>query len=169
MWRSWQRASFGTTRPEVRVLSPRLRISKDRCKSIDCSGFFVSGINCGIKSGGLNLEKYEELLKDNEKFEKYIESITNRDDRKSRRFKIPEGLENIFSEPYSPPNEELVRNEIKLLMEEYYKFDYLSDYAEKLLHYILIIDLDMIAEHLDKFPILIEEISNLKSNENQSG
>ena len=82
-----------------------------------------------LKKKNINLEKYEELLRDKEKFEKYVESITNPDNRKSRRFKIPEGLENIFSEPYSPPNEELVRNEIKTLMEEYYKFD-LSEYVD---------------------------------------
>jgi hypothetical protein len=64
-----------------------------------------------LKKININLEKYDELLRDKEKFEKYIVSIANRDGSKSRRhFKIPEGLENIFSEPYSPPNEELVRN-----------------------------------------------------------
>lgn len=83
-----------------------------------------------MKKRNINLGKYDELLRDKEKFEKYIESITSRDDSKSRRrFKIPEGLENIFSEPYSPPNEELVRNEIKTLMEEYYKFD-MSEYVD---------------------------------------
>jgi topoisomerase IA-like protein len=56
----------------------------------------------GMKKRNINLEKYDELLRDKEKFEKYISSITNPDGKKKRkRYKIPEGLENIYSEPYS--------------------------------------------------------------------
>ena len=70
------------------------------------------------------------MLQDKEKFQKYIDSISQTNgNNKRRRFKIPEGLESIFSEPYSPPNEELVRNEIKALLEEYDKFD-LSEYVD---------------------------------------
>ena len=80
--------------------------------------------NKELKKRNIDLGTYSELLLDRQKFLKYIESITHPDgNKKRRRYKIPEGLENIFSEPYSPPNEELVRNEIKSLMEEYEKFD----------------------------------------------
>jgi len=77
-----------------------------------------------LKKRNINLETYCDLLHDKEKFQGYIDSISQRvGNKKRRRFKIPEGLENIFSEPYSPPNEDLVKNEIKALWEEYYKFD----------------------------------------------
>jgi len=69
-------------------------------------------------------------VQDKEKFQKYIDSISLPEgSKKKRRYKIPEGLENIFSEPYSPPNEGLVRNEVKFLMEEYVRFD-MSEYVD---------------------------------------
>jgi hypothetical protein len=83
-----------------------------------------------LKKRNINLGQYYELLKDQEKFQKYIESITQPESSKrKRRYKIPEGLENIYSEPYSPPNEELVRTEINALLDEYEKFD-LSEYVD---------------------------------------
>ncbi len=48
----------------------------------------------------------------------------------------------------------------------YYKFDYLHNYADQLVKYIQMIDLDMISAQLDKFPMLIEELRNLKTNKN---
>jgi len=87
-------------------------------------------LNKELKKRNINLEKYEELLRDKEKFQKYIDSITQPEGNKRRkRYKIPEGLENIFSEPYSPPNEELVKGEIRSLLEEYEKFD-MSEYVD---------------------------------------
>lgn len=83
-----------------------------------------------LKKRKINLEKYDELLRDKQKFEKYVESIlVGKGSKKRRRFKIPEGLEDIFSKPYSPPLEGLVRDEIESLMEEYEKFD-LSEYVD---------------------------------------
>ena len=74
--------------------------------------------------------KYCELLNDKERFQKYIRSILLPKGRKTRNhFKIPEGLRDIFSKPYSAPTEELVRKEIEVLMEEYKKFD-LSEYID---------------------------------------
>lgn len=87
-------------------------------------------LNKELKKRNINLEKYEELLRDKEKFQKYIDSITQPEgSKKRRRYKIPEGLENIFSEPYSPPNEEIVRTEIRSLLEEYEKFN-MSEYVD---------------------------------------
>lgn len=86
--------------------------------------------NKELKKRNINLETYSDLLQDKEKFQKYIDNLTHPEkSKKQRRFKIPEGLENIFSEPYSPPNEDLVRNEIKELWEEYEKFS-LSEYVD---------------------------------------
>lgn len=87
-------------------------------------------LNIELKKRNINLKTYRDLLEDKEKFQKYISSISQPEGSKKRkRFQIPEGLENIFSLPYSPPNEELVRNEIKLLLEEYEKFN-LSEYVD---------------------------------------
>ena len=87
-------------------------------------------LNKELKKRNINLKTYSDLLQDKEKFQKYIDSISSPErNKKQRRFKIPEGLENIFSEPYSPPNEDLVRNEIEALWEEYEKFG-LSEYID---------------------------------------
>jgi len=87
-------------------------------------------LNKELKKRNINLKTYSDLLEDKEKFQKYIDSISSAErSKKQRRFKIPEGLENIFSEPYSPPNEDLVRNEIKSLWEEYEKSG-LSEYVD---------------------------------------
>ncbi len=87
-------------------------------------------LNKELKKRNINLETYSDLLQDQEKFQKYIDSISHPEgSKKRRRFTIPEGLENIFSEPYSPPNEELVRNEIKTLWGEYEEFN-LSEYVD---------------------------------------
>ena len=87
-------------------------------------------LNKELKKRNINLGTYSELLLDREKFLKYIDSITQPDgNKKRRRYKIPEGLENIFSEPYSPPNEELVRNEINTLLEEHERFN-MSEYVD---------------------------------------
>lgn len=87
-------------------------------------------LNKELKKRNINLEKYCELLNDKEKFRKYVNAIILPKGRKTRNhFKIPEGLRDIFSKPYSAPTEELVRKEIELLMEEYKKFD-LSEYID---------------------------------------
>lgn len=90
----------------------------------------LQDLNKELKKRNINLDTYSDLLQDKMKFQKYIDSISEREgNKKRRRYKIPEGLENIFSEPYSPPNENLVRNEIKSLWEEYEKSD-LSEYID---------------------------------------
>lgn len=87
-------------------------------------------LNKELKKRNINLEKYGELLNDKDKFRKYIQAIVLPKGKKTRNhFKIPEGLRDIFSKPYSAPTEELVRKEIETLMEEYKKFD-LSEYID---------------------------------------
>jgi hypothetical protein len=83
-----------------------------------------------LKARNINLEKYQELLNDQEKFHKLVNSINfPKGTKRKRHFNIPENLRDIYSKPYSAPTEELVRNEIDLLMEEYKKFD-LSEYVD---------------------------------------
>ena len=83
-----------------------------------------------LKARNINLGKYQELLNDQEKFQKLVNSIIfPKGAKRKRHFNIPENLRDIHSKPYSAPTEELVRNEIDLLMEEYKKFD-LSEYVD---------------------------------------
>jgi hypothetical protein len=87
-------------------------------------------LNKELKMRNINLKKYGELLNDKEKFQKYVNSILIAKGSKTRKhLKIPDGLKDIFSKPYSAPTEELVRKEIETLMEEYKKFD-LSEYID---------------------------------------
>ena len=83
-----------------------------------------------LKKRKINLKKYDELLRDKEKFQKYIDSIKKISGPKARKkFAIPEGLDNIFSVPYSLPIENQINDEIKGLLEEYNKFN-LSEYVD---------------------------------------
>lgn len=87
-------------------------------------------LNKELKKRNINLEKYGELVNDKEKFQKYVRNILLPKGTKTRKhFKVPEGLKDIFSKPYSAPTEELVKNEINTLMDEYKKFD-LSEYID---------------------------------------
>lgn len=83
-------------------------------------------LNKELKKKNINLKEYADLLEDQAKFEKYVNNIKL--SKGSRRnFRIPDGLTDINSKPYPHPPEDLVRSEIKSLMEEFEKFD-LSEY-----------------------------------------
>jgi hypothetical protein len=87
-------------------------------------------LNKELKKRNINLKKYVELVDDKEKFQKYIDGIILPKGRKKRKnHRIPDNLRDIFSTPYSAPTEQLVRDEIETLMEEYNKFD-LSEYVD---------------------------------------
>ncbi len=87
-------------------------------------------LNKELKERNINLEKYIELVEDQAKFNKYINEINLPKGTKTKKhYNIPDGLKDINSKPYSAPTEELVRNEIQSLMEEYVKFD-LSEYVD---------------------------------------
>ncbi len=83
-----------------------------------------------LKERNINLEKYQELINDQEKFKKLVNNINMPKGTKTKKhFKIPENLRDINSKPYSAPTEELVRKEIETLMEDFKKFD-LSEYVD---------------------------------------
>lgn len=87
-------------------------------------------LNKELKQRNINLAKYSELLADKEKFENLLKRINLPKGTKTKKhFKIPEGLQDINSKPYSAPNEELVRAEIQTLTETYIKFN-LSEYVD---------------------------------------
>jgi hypothetical protein len=81
-------------------------------------------LNKELKKKNINLSEYAELLEDQDKFQKYLQSIET---GKRKRFKIPDELKDINSKPYSPPQEDIVKDEINKYMEEFAKFD-LSEY-----------------------------------------
>lgn len=72
-----------------------------------------------LKKRNINLKKYMELQDDKEKFDKYVQSIGSEKGKKRKRFKIPEGLQDIITEPYHPPSEKLVRDHLNSLWEQY--------------------------------------------------
>ena len=83
-----------------------------------------------LKARNIDLEKYVELVNDQEKFQKYITGILLPKGTKTKKhFRIPDSLRDIFSTPYSAPTEQLVRDEIQVLMEDYKKFA-LSEYID---------------------------------------
>ena len=83
-----------------------------------------------LKDREIDLKRYVELVGDQEKFKKYLAGIVLPKGTKTKKhFTIPESLRDIFSTPYSPPTEQLVRDEIATLMEEYQKFG-LSEYID---------------------------------------
>ena len=87
-------------------------------------------LNKELKDRNINLEKYIELAEDQAKFDKLISEINLPKGTKNRkRFKIPENLRDIFSQPFSAETEELVKTEIRSLMEDYVKLD-LSEYID---------------------------------------
>jgi len=86
-------------------------------------------LNKELKERNINLKQYIELLEDQAKFEKLVNSINLPKKSKTRKhFKIPEGLRDITSKPYTVA-EEPISKEIETLLEDYKKFD-LSEYID---------------------------------------
>ncbi|MDQ2178798.1 hypothetical protein [Marinifilum sp. D714] len=78
-------------------------------------------LNKELKARKINLGLYMDLEEDKEKFHKYLTDL--RQGKKRRpRFKIPENLTDITSEPYNHPPKEKVLKHIDSLMEEYESF-----------------------------------------------
>ncbi len=85
-------------------------------------------LNKELKNKNINLETYNNLLNEQEKFEKNISKIISSKGKKpSKYYKIPEELRDIFFTPFSEKTEQLVRAEIANLLTEYDKFG-LSEY-----------------------------------------
>jgi len=64
-----------------------------------------------LKKRKIDLKKYVELVNDKEKFQKYVDGIILPKGRKKRKnYRVPEHLQDIFSKPYSPPDEQMVRD-----------------------------------------------------------
>lgn len=88
----------------------------------------LEALNKELKKRKVNLEKYIEFEQDKEKFHNYLEQA--RQNKKKRlRFKIPEDLKDINSQPYNHPPREKVLKHIDMLMEEFEK-DKLVEYID---------------------------------------
>tara|TARA_B100001115_G_C15837998_1_gene419412 strand:+ start:319 stop:1035 length:717 start_codon:yes stop_codon:yes gene_type:complete len=77
-------------------------------------------LNKELMARKINLETYMKLKEDQEKFQKYLREF-KQEEKKRPRFKIPENLENIESQPYNHPPKEKVLQHIDDLMREYEK------------------------------------------------
>ena len=88
-------------------------------------------LNKELKTRKINLGKYMELEEDKGKFHKYLEDL-KQGNRKRPRFKIPDELKNIESQPYNHPPKENVLKHIDELQEEFEN--------DKLIEYIDVFD-----------------------------
>jgi len=75
-------------------------------------------LNKELKARKINLATYMELDEDKEKFNKYVLEL-KQGKKKRPRFKIPENLKNIETQPYNHPPKEKVLDHLKSLMDEY--------------------------------------------------
>jgi len=77
-----------------------------------------------LKERNINIKEYADLLADQSKFRIRVTSINlSTGAKKSLHYKIPDELRNINSKPYSPAIEQLAKNEIETLMQDYKQFD----------------------------------------------
>lgn len=77
-------------------------------------------LNKELKARNVKLGKYQELEEDKAKFHKYLGEL-RKGKRKRPRFKLPEELMDIDSQPYNHPPKEKVLKHIEALLEEYEK------------------------------------------------
>jgi len=71
-----------------------------------------------LKKRNINLERYAELLEEEEKFKKKIKEI-KQVGIKGKRFRIPEELKDIELTKCAPPDIEIVKNHIEKLKKEF--------------------------------------------------
>ena len=83
----------------------------------------ITALNNELKKRNINLQRYIELVEDQEKFKKYLEEVRNPKGAKKRpRFRIPDELKDIETFPYHHPPKEDVKKHIETLQEEFQKF-----------------------------------------------
>jgi hypothetical protein len=87
-----------------------------------------------LKLKNINLGRYMELLEDQEKFHKYVESTKDpKAPKKRKRFHIPEELKEIETLPYNHPPREIILKHLDELREEFQKFklvEYIDVYQD---------------------------------------
>jgi hypothetical protein len=88
----------------------------------------IVALNKELRIRNINLAKYIELFRNQEKFKKYVEKANKGGSRKGIQFQLPEGLKDVNPSPYPSPNEE-IKAHLLYLKTEFEKFK-LSDYIE---------------------------------------
>jgi hypothetical protein len=88
----------------------------------------IVALNKELRIRNINLGKYMELFRNQEKFKKYVEKANQGGKKKGHHFQLPEGLKDVNPKPYQPPTEE-INAHILSLKAEFEKFK-LSDYIE---------------------------------------
>jgi hypothetical protein len=78
-------------------------------------------LNNELKGRNINLARYIELIEDQEKFQKYIESAKE-GKKKGKHFQVPEGLKDIQTSSCLPPRLETIQNHIDALKSDFENF-----------------------------------------------
>lgn len=109
-------------------------------KKFDFKNYYVRGqqyfysrkdlvaLNKELKARKINLGRYMELEEDKEKFHKYLDDMRQGNKRRPR-FKIPEELMDVETQPYNHPPKEKVLGHIETLMNEF-KEDKLIEFID---------------------------------------
>lgn len=84
-----------------------------------------------LKKRNVDLGRYMELKQDQEKFNKYVESILMPGNLKGKRkkFRLPPSLKDIMEEPPKMPDIEILRSDLKNLKTEFFEKK-LSEYIQ---------------------------------------
>ncbi len=88
----------------------------------------IVALNKELRLRNINLAKYIELFRNQEKFKKYIEKANHGGKKILNHFQLPEGLKDVNPSSYPSPTEE-INAHIASLKAEFEKFK-LSDYIE---------------------------------------
>jgi hypothetical protein len=88
----------------------------------------IVALNKELRIRNINLCNYIDLLRNKEKFKKYVEKANQGVKKKENHFHLPEGLKDVNPSPYPAPTEE-INDHIVSLRAEFEKFK-LSDYIE---------------------------------------
>lgn len=83
-----------------------------------------------LKKRSINLGRYIELVENQEKFKKYLASISDtKGGKKRQRFEVPDELSDINTDPYNHPPKEVVLKHIVTLQEEFKNFK-MAEYVD---------------------------------------
>jgi hypothetical protein len=88
----------------------------------------LMALNKKLKARKINLETYIDLEADKDKFHKYLDDL-RQGKKKRSRFKIPDDLRDINSQPYNHPPKEKILDHIEGLMKEFEKYK-LAEYID---------------------------------------
>ena len=80
----------------------------------------LMALNRELNERNINLSHYIDLVNDQEKFKKYLESVKI-GKKKEKHFLIPEGLKDIQKSPCTPPPIEVIQKHIDLLKDDFQK------------------------------------------------